>query len=213
MATGKTRLATGLKRWFDFVFFLSLGLVLLITAWVALSPFAERKEEGMQVSVPVSVGESSLLPILALRSFGPSGQDARAHLVRGRGELRFRTHDLKTHLLSMSTMILGGIVTLYVLVLLRRMLEKAVEGRPFHPENVKRLAALGWVGILTGVLVPLVEYLASRAALSGVDGFTPPVAPPLDVRLEWILSGLLLLLLSRIWRQAVEMAEDQALTV
>ena len=40
-----------------------------------------------------------------------------------------------------------------------------------------------------------------------------PVSPSTEVYGEWILCGLLILVLASIWKQAVRIAEEQSLTV
>lgn len=99
------------------------------------------------------------------------------------------------------------------LALLRRILDTTAGGRPFHPYNPRRLRALGWIILGTAFSSSLLHYLESRWALSRVEVVTIPLSPVVELHEGWIVCGLLVLILAAIWREAVAMAEEQALAV
>jgi hypothetical protein len=55
--------------------------------------------------------------------------------------------------------------------------------------------------------------MMSRWTLARVEVTTVPLSPPMEIHTEWILCGLLVLVLAAIWKEAVQMAEEQSLTV
>jgi hypothetical protein len=75
------------------------------------------------------------------------------------------------------------------------------------------LHLLGWIIIAASVVSSLLQYLASRWALTKVEIVSIPVSPIIQTNKVWIVCGLLVLVLAAIWKQAVQMAEEQALTV
>jgi hypothetical protein len=209
-------LVGGLKTCVSLIFFMSLAAsVLWMLAW-PISGFTGSR--GWDVNIPVALGERSVLPVLPLElsqgglqesaSVGPS-----LRLVNAVGELRFQTTNPRLSLFFWAVVILYFGLLILGLHLLRKMLDTTAEGRPFDPSNVRRLSSLGWIILAAGLAGPILRFSIARWVLSDLPATGIPLSPPLRADGEWIICGLLVLILSGIWGEAVQMAEDQSLTV
>lgn len=107
----------------------------------------------------------------------------------------------------------GGILVLWLVWLVRRILVATAKGTPFDPANVRNLTLMGWIVVLAGSVGPVLEHGLVRWILSQVEPTELPLSPPLDFRLGVVFLGLLILVLAAVWREAVSMAEEQSLTV
>jgi hypothetical protein len=213
-------LAKGLKIWIDLLFYLALvaGIVILVTGPIVTL----AGSRGLELSIPVSIGESSFLPILPLQVDPDAGSEIHTEtspdvgpfsLVHARGELRFSETALTPLLVYwVHQLVLFGAL-ICGLILLRRILATAVEGRPFDPSNPLRLNRLGWLVVVTGLLVPVSQFFFGGWALTRYQVTGIALSPSMEIYEEWVFAGLLVLILAAIWKEAVRMAEDLSLTV
>jgi len=205
-------LAQGLKTFVGVLIllvFLSGGLMAL---WLPASALLGGR--GDFLSVPVAVGDGSLLSVVSLDVEGTSLPNATEfRLVKGRGELRFRTSDPVYLLGHAGAMVISLSVILVGLVLLRQVLAATAAGTPFHPANPRRLHLLGLVILAGSVGGSVLEFLSARWILTRIQVESPPLSPPIHVPGGWIFCGLLVLVLAAVWKEAVEIARDQSLTV
>jgi len=217
MTIERHRLVRGLKIWVDFLFFVTVATgILSAIVW----PLAGVTDSvGFDFNVPVVIGDRSLLPVLPLEVSREAlestvGGTSPFSLVNAKGELRFQASWLGPGAVFWILLVVtfgSGILGLH---LLRRILATTAEGNPFHHANVRRLTLLGWLLVAVGMVGPLVEYFYSRSVLRRLEPLTgTPLSAPLRFQQEWIICGLLLLVLAAVWKQAVQMAEDQSLTV
>jgi hypothetical protein len=198
----RRRLAKGLKIWLDIIFYLALvaGFIVLV-----VGPLASiTGHEQYEITVPVALSEEAL---------ATGGDEAGPILEDARGELRVSPSQLgpKVAFWILGVLLFGA--GIYGLILIRRILATAVEGFPFHPENPRRLNHLGWVIVATSVFAGVSQLAFGRWALSLPEHANLPLSPTWEGPGNWILFGLLILVLASIWKQAVQMAEDQSLTV
>lgn len=209
-------LAKGLRFLIDIMFFLT---VLAAVSTGVLWPIAGIADEaGFDLNIPVSVGERSIIPVHRLEVDPEAFQGDLAgasnfRLVGTRGELRLQAPGKTYALIFWGVMMAVFYVVVLGLHLLRKILATAAEGRPFDPENVRRLNLLGSVILISAVAITFVEHFIARWVLKGVAFTSVALSPPLQIHEEWIICGLLVLLLAAIWKEAVRMAEEQSLTV
>jgi hypothetical protein len=206
-------LARGLKVFLDILFYLAFAVGVLLAVSLPISTFSNY-DEGWDGNFPVAVGEGVLYPELHVgvdETTWPGLVNVR--VTGARGELRFLHHSLPTHLGWAAGFLLLWGAFLWAVTLLRRILATTAGGHPFDPVNVRRLNLLGWIIVMASVLTSSLEYLASRWVLSRVDVVTVPLSPSLQIHAGWIVCGLLVLVLAGIWRVAVQMTDEQSLTV
>ena len=195
-------LAKGLKVWLD----LLLGLVLLagialIVVWPAL---VWAGHEVYQVTIPVSIDNDAIFP---------AGDHEALSLVETMGELKFVPDHFGPKLLYWIVSVLAVTVFVYGLLLLRRILATTARGFPFHPTNPRRMNQLGWLIVSTSLLATFAHFWAGKWALSDPRFAELPLSASVQLDQGWLFFGLLVLVLAAIWKEAVRMAEDQALTV
>jgi len=198
----RRRLAKGLKIFLDVIFYVLLlaGFIVLVIGPVA----SLTGHEVYEITVPVALDEDALLQ---------EGGFGGLALEDARGEIRLAPPQFgpKAAFWILSVVFFGAGV--YGLLLMRRILATTAEGFPFHPDNPKRLNHLGWVIVATSLVAGISAYLFGRWALSDPQHAGLPLSPTNPLHGEGILFGLLVLVLASIWKQAVQMAEDQSLTV
>lgn len=213
-------LAKGLKLWIDLLFYVSLFAGGLLTVTWPIAVLAGYG--GIDLSIPVSIGEGSIFPVQPLVVDPPdqAGLPAEATpdhslytLVKTRGELRFLEASTPTTLVYWAHQLVFFGALIFGLHLLRGILRTTIEGRPFHRENPRRLNRLGWLIVATGLLVPISQFFFGAWALSWLPDTTIPLSASIQLYEEWVVAGLLVLLLAAIWKEAVRMAEEQSLTV
>ena len=207
-------LARALKILLDVLFFLALALAFLVMVALAVPVFTEY-DDGWDLIVPANLGEGNFFsPSFSVEyELHPPPEFESVRLGDGQGKLHLFHHNLPLHLVNAMVHIVAFGVILWVLALLRRILAATSRGRPFDPMNPRRLNALGWVILCTALFSSLFQYLASRWALTRVEVISPPLSPLVRFNAGWIVCGLLVLVLAAIWKEAVRMAEEQALTV
>jgi len=210
---GRRGLARGLKIFLDVLFYLTLVVGIILVVSVPISVFTDY-EEGWDLIVPVTVGEQSIFPRSVRLEFEPQ-PPPMIEWVRldGQGRLHLLHHHTPWALANAVAYLVTIGVILWALLLLRRILATTAGGQPFQPDNPRRLNILGWVIVCTALLSSLSQYFVSSWALAKVEVVTLPLSPPVQLNQGWIVCGLLTLVLAAIWKEAVAMAEEQALTV
>ena len=214
MAARRRTLIKGLKLWFDFLLIVAGSAVGVILILAIATSFDRGERPDWTVSVPVSLGEGQIKPVFHLDSEGGDANGQGRRIVDGRGELRFDTLHNTLYLGSIAYHVLGGLLALWVIFLLRGILARASRGEPFSLSNVRSLNFMGWIMVAAGTVGPFVERFFVAWVLDSVGpGGVAISPPPLGVRSETILLGLLLLALASVWKEAAAMAEEQSLTV
>jgi hypothetical protein len=195
-------LAKGLRVFLDLI----LGLILLAgIALIVVRPvLVWTGHEVYQVTIPVTISEDAI--VLPMGSEGLS-------LIETRGELKFVPDHFVPKLVYWILTVVVVTIFVYGILLLRRILATTAKGFPFHPLNPRRLSDLGWIIVSTSLLATAAEFLAGRWALSNPRFENLPLSPIFDLGQGWIFTGLLVLVLAAIWKEAVRMAEEQSLTV
>jgi len=190
----------------------------LLALWLVVSPLVmSGPGKYADVSIPVAIGERSVLPVVRLEvTNGGSGvtpDHRHPRIVKGRGELRLETTHWSLQSLSNTVYLFGIMVVLYVVYMLRGVFKTVTAGAPFAPVNSSRLRRIGFVLIGAGIIVPILEYVVAWAILSRVTITGAELSPPVHVDPELVLGGLMLLALATIFRHGAELEQDQSLTV
>jgi len=207
-------LARALKILLDVLFFLALALAGLGLVALGVSAFTDY-DDGWDLIVPANLGQGSFLsPSFSVEyELHPPPQFEAVRLGDGQGKLHLFHHNLPLHLVNVLVYTVAFGVIIWILAILRRILAATSKGRPFDPANPRRLNALGWIILGTALLSSLSQYMASSWALTKVEVTSPPLSPLVELNGGWIVCGLLVLVLAAVWKEAVRMAEEQALTV
>lgn len=94
-----------------------------------------------------------------------------------------------------------------------RIMQTVTKGMPFVRENARRLRIIGIAIIAFELLLTLAGYFTRQwvAASFIIDGVT--LRQSFDVDYDTIVAGLLILVLSEVFRHGTNLEEDQSLTV
>jgi len=102
---------------------------------------------------------------------------------------------------------------MYVIYLIRSVLQEVAKGTPFGPKSAKRIRAIGLLFVLIGILGPIAEYVSARMVLARISTVDLALSPPLSLNSDAILAGSLIVILSQVWMYGSELADEQALTI
>ena len=196
---------------------LALGAIALplLLLWALISPLVMSDESVfVDATIPVTVGESSVVPVLSLAASGATGEEIfNLNLVKARGELRFDTTSWWLHAATLVPFLLGGLLVMWVVFLIRQVIASVLEGDPFTARNAGRLRLVGLILLVGGTVGPLFEYVHADMVLARISFGSIPLSPPLTFSTEVILSGLIMLALSTVFGHGKELEDDKSLTI
>ena len=106
-------------------------------------------------------------------------------------------------------------VAIYVIVLLRSLLMSLRGGNSFSIENSLRIRKIGFVLILWNLIYPMIQYYGWGMVVNTISFSSEGIRlyPAFEVNGVAIFSGLMLLVLSGVLREAADMKKEQQLTV
>jgi len=207
---GRGSLASCLKALIDVVYFLSfLPAVLLVVLAVLIPFFADSTHLTVHPRVLLQLRPEvfAVLP-------GESGPVPDVTIERA-------VADLAVEGVSAGRMALGlawaGVLWVFLFLALRQLraiFRTLKEGHPFVPENARRIRFLGIAAIAFELLYRgsifwmYFAFVANRFGISGVR-----LRPLFDPAWGAILAGLVLLVISEVFRVGAEMKAEQELTV
>ena len=206
-----------LKVWFDVVLVVGGAASVLLLGWLALSPFVmasgDRSADG---AVQVVVGERSWLPVFPLdvesTDLERDPMIQNANLVWARGELRFLTSEWWLHVSTAGEFVVGGLIALYLIWLLRKVLVNVLADRPFDAGNGRYMSRCGYIILVLGAVWPVLEYALSKYVLSGIEVTNIDLRPAITLEKDVFALGLLFLVFGAILTRGHELQEhEQAL--
>jgi hypothetical protein len=108
-----------------------------------------------------------------------------------------------------------GLVFLFGLFQLRKVFDHLLGGAWYADENVGRIRKLGWIIIAWQVLQPLLQYFAGRAALADMQFNSGGIElyPAFEVNILGLITGLAVIVLAGVLREATLVQQEQALTI
>ena len=212
MARRKYLSARAVKIWLDVVFFAGIAVGGLLLLWLVFSPMIVGRSGAADAAVKVFVGDGSLIPVLSLES-AATERIRSLHLAKAQGELRFQTGAWWLPFVTNSLILCGIGIALWVIHFLPSVHRSVLEGDPFSARNASRIRIVATIFILTGLIVPLVEYFLARWVLGQLLVQEFPLSAPLDFRLDAIVVGLLILSLASVFDHGVELEEEKSLTI
>lgn len=212
--TSNIRLIRWVKVGLDVLFggvVIASCILVLLTATAPL--LANRFGTPLTVSIPVTVGAGDT-PQFDVSFAGSSSAVIQAAVVEeAQGTLRLETKNLPLIAVANLAKLLTGLGFAYVLWLLRGIVQKVQDGDPFAEENGRRIRRLGFAVLGVGILVPVVQYLASLEILSWLSAPVPLIRPGPLFDNQVILISLLILVLAHIWSYGLELERERSLTV
>lgn len=196
--------------WYLFTFFAVAWpvMVLLVGLSISADPGQRHTDigvfSGFQINSDVSIGSAR-----------PT-QNETALLLSGRGDLKIEnTHS------RLSWYLFGAIsqVMLFVFLLgswqIRKVFTSLAAGDTFTEENAEHVKLLGYVVISWHIILPALQYFGGRMMLNDIAFDIPGVQlyPSFELDIGGVFVGLAILVLAGVFREAVSIKQDQALTI
>ena len=210
-----SRLIGVVRVWLDLALVVGLLACAMLAVWLFISPFimAVSGTEA-DAAIPVAIGSRSVRPVIPIETLAtPKDSIHSLRIVDARGELRFLTSSWGLQFACNLGYLIGALVAMYVIYLIRNVLQEVAKGTPFGPKSAKRVRAIGLLFLLIGILRPIAEYVSARLVLARISEVDLALSPPLSLNLDAVLAGLLIVVLSQVWMYGWELAHEQSLTI
>ena len=164
---------------------------------------------GLHMSIPVSFNVDAQTTHIAAPGLGISA----AELRNAQGALRFAPQGGAFFVANLALVIgfIGG--GLWLLAQLRAVFRTLSDGQPFAPQNAVRVRRIAWAVIAAEIARSAVVYFENAYAMTHfvADGLQFDAFPRLNVFA--IVNGLIILVISEVFRAGTRLDEDQSLTV
>ena len=161
---------------------------------------------------------------LAVEAIGVDGWTITevASISIGNMELEFQeavqadsTFIIAELMIAMVTVVIAVTVTCYMIRILRKVLAPMIEGTPFCGTVSGHMKKLGLVVMIGGIIMDITAAVVSNIALAMYDltqFFLPDVISHItvqnDINLEHVLVGVLVIMLSHVFRYGEELQQQ-----
>ena len=207
------RLIRFVKVLLDLVYGLHIISTIILALVMVFSPLLLRNDIPLTASVPVAIGAGDE-PQFGVQVADSAAQEIRAAFVnQAQGTLRLETNNWGLVITSYLYQLLALIGLAYLFGLLRSVIQAIRQGNTFTQENVQNIRRIGYVMLLVGIILPIVQYFASWMILRQLEIVTPTLNLPSPFQVELIFISLLVLILAQVWSYGLELERDRALTI
>jgi hypothetical protein len=206
--TTVTRSAKTMKILIDLIWYLSwaaslLALVLIVAAIAGLPM------KGLQVKAPIQMTfENAANPGDVPMSQRPVITNIVGYATVLVGQAASKTQRL---MLLVLLPILAGLI--YGVYQLRQFFKNVNNGRPFDPDNPKRIRRIAYLIMAWGPFKGIFLYLQALNVMKGLSFTGGSTTPRFDLHLEFIFLGLVILVIAQIMDIGVKLQREQDLTV
>ena len=206
-ALGRGSIASFVKRVLDGAWWLvCIGLALL-TVLLACSFFVELQGDNLTLSLPVA------LELRGAAHGVNSSVPTEAQIEKVRGNLKFPVRKGAFFSFSVFLVMLGFAFVLCVLSQLRCVFRALSAGTPFAGDNARRIRWVGFAVIAgelaqTGIVYFWSSYLSRHFTANGLD-----FVAVADFNVSALLTGLVILVISEVFREGARLQEEQSLTI
>ncbi len=214
MTMQRSKILVFLRRLTSFVIW---SYIILMIIYLAIAPtpglFDAKIGQTSSVFAQVDLGENDLETRLPDDEESGNLRIENSRLLGGSADLVIETTHKPLILIHILILVIYSVPAMIFFILFRRMIRTSLEGRPFDSRNTSRLRWMGWLTLSISFIYPLLENLKARYIMSLVELEGQPISPTIDVSLEGIFAGLVLLALSAVFAYGSEMEHDRSLTV
>ena len=202
------------KTVLDIIFGLLVVVCVFLVLWIAFSPLILNISDiTITSSVPVAIGSGDE-PKFEVEAAGAEAKGIRAAFVdEAQGTLRLETTDWYFIFISNLAKLLTAIGLVYVIYLLRSVLQAIIQGDVFTQENVARIRRIGYLVLIVAFVKATVEYIAAWEILNQLRIVEPALSLPSPFEAEVILASLLILVLAQVWSYGLELERERAMTI
>ena len=226
---GKSSMASFLKVVLDVVWYISIAVIaleIIFYVYAIINPEAEFEEAYIQVPCKIKALDIDFIDFLTgkldpstyrdkyLESHDPSNY--MFNVRNTTTELRFRTHSSINLFIYLLVRLLWYTVYMFILFNLRKIFGTLRRKTPFIHENAGRMRMIGAAICVTQpilwLLLWVLDLLVIRDKFS-LFGEPVTVAIRSENFIPIIFLGLVVLVISEVFRIGVQMREEQELTV
>jgi hypothetical protein len=139
----------------------------------------------------------------------------RSNILNGTMEFRTDAFNLVQWFLYSVAREIRALLALFVILHLRNIFAAITNGDAFTYANAQRLKWIGVVVLAAYMLAPLWQYFIWAAVINGIDINTAGLtfSPAFDPSYRALFVGLVVLVLSGVLKEAVQLHEEQRLTI
>jgi len=202
------------KRFLDFMWYLIIGSLILmpiVTLVVGLNIPSDPQQRHTDVNFNLSF---KVFP-QQLDQIGNENSN-RSELIQGRGEVKINnTHSSLAWYLSNAINEIMGIIALFGLINMRKVFAHLVEGDAFNQDIPVYIDKIGYVFIVWNIVYPVLVYFGGKAILSDIGQHAQSIqlTPMIQFNLIGLFTGLSILVLAGVMREAAKIHEEQSLTI
>jgi hypothetical protein len=205
---GKRSVASGLKLWLDILYVIVL---IAAVAFVGLGAYylIAPDPEGLQVDAPVSFRLDENAFSITSAKLGVE----RSIIDDVTGMAKFNVPLRPLILMYLALVTVMAVVVVFVLLCLRRIFASLVEGYPFTLDNARRIRWIAVIVLCGEIVIKLVEFFTQRYIRSNFEAEGLTLNADFALDLSTIFVGLVLLVLSELFRIGSELQREKELTV
>jgi hypothetical protein len=213
--TTETRLTKLVKRFLDVIWVVMIaGAIIwpIVTLVVGLHIPDDPAERHTDVSIYSGfiIHSASTDPVAA------ATDEPGVLVMKGQGDVLYNnTRGLSAWYLSAAIPEIMGLIFLFGLFQLRRIFAQLEQGAWYAEENIPRIRMLGMVIVAFNLVLPLLQYFGGRAVLGDMQMGSADIVvyPAFQFSLLGLITGLAIIVLSGVMREAVTIRHEQSLTI
>lgn len=211
----QNRLARLVKRFLDVIWFMLLFTaiiwpiaMIIVGLSIPSDPTSRTTDINMFLHLKVYPDLSA--------EVAPEAANAAGALISGKGDMKINnTSGLLAWYLSGAITEVMGIIALFGLAQMRKIFASLISGESFARENAGRVRKIGYIFIGWHIMHPLLQYFGGRAVLKDIEFAFQGIQlfPAFEFNIVGIFTGLAIIVLSGILREASSIHREQSLTI
>ena len=206
-ALGQRSIASLVKRVLDALWWMIAISLLALMVLLGCSFFLDFRGENLTMSLPVALQLQT--PVHGVNS----SSQTEAQIEKVHGNLKFPVRKGAFFSVSVFLVALMFAFLLWMVSQLRYVFRSLSAGLPFAADNARRIRWLG-IAVIAGEVARSVivfswsAYLSQHFTANGLSFIAMA-----DFNLSAILSGLVILVISEVFREGTRLQEEQSLTI
>ncbi|MCP4723631.1 MAG: DUF2975 domain-containing protein [bacterium] len=198
----------GAVNFFWYVLLAALGIMAIIIV-IALTP-------GFNDILPLNSFKAPVLfsydgPVIRIESSNPDFNDVEVRVQAG--ELTMKASSIGFWLMVSEAMLIWILVGMFILFNIRKIINNLTKAHPFEIENVKRLRIIGYTLIAGEIINWLLFFIMNLIYSDDFSVYAGDIYFGLDKNITIIFVGLVILVISEIFRVGFDMRKEQELTI
>jgi hypothetical protein len=199
------------KRALDIFLLFFILIAISVPVVVAIMAISQQNIPTWGIDIGVFSGfKIDLNEISGVEAFG-----VRKPEFSGQTIVNIDTSNLYAWYLFVIVSEISAILAIYVTTLFRNIVISLQSNKSFTQENTHRIKHIGFVIITWNLVNPIIQYFGWGAVVDAITFNTQGIQlyPAFELNLIALLIGLMLLLLSGMFKEATKIKQEQELTI